>query len=299
MIRLAKAPVRVDFAGGWTDVPIFAESAGGAVVNVALAHYVKGRLVAEEAEAPGISVEYHSELPTGSGLGTSAALNVCWLGLIRPEVPEGAARAEIAELAFDLERTLGIIGGRQDQYAAALGGANLLEFGSEVRRRPIQLSAAFQDALERQMVLCYTGKSRLSSGIHWHVWEAYKSGETETVNALVEIRECAYEAEEALQSEDLERLGRIISRNWQAQKRLHQRVQSGEMEKYFRAAEEVGVLGGKACGAGGGGTLMFLVQEGKDEALGSALRQVGGEIIEAKLDFSGLTVETVSPAENQ
>src|SRR5438128_2128271 len=135
MIITSRAPVRVDFAGAWTDVNIFARGAGGAVVNAAIDKYVEGRLETVEdpgAGEEGMRVSYHSNLPAGSGLGTSSALNVCWLSLIQPEVEAGTEyRKRIAELAYQLEEILGILGGKQDQYAAALGGFNYTTFGEK------------------------------------------------------------------------------------------------------------------------------------------------------------------------
>jgi D-glycero-alpha-D-manno-heptose-7-phosphate kinase len=109
MIIRSRAPVRIDFAGGWTDVPIFAAGAGGLVVNAAINHYVSGRMeihdseetpVAADDENPeGLSVSYQSDLPSGSGLGTSSALNVVWLSLVKSQITSDEDRGRIAELA--------------------------------------------------------------------------------------------------------------------------------------------------------------------------------------------------------
>ena len=152
MIVQSKAPVRIDLAGGWTDVSIFAASAGGAVVNATINKYVHGRMYVLDTEDPvkrrvsgpsgkyvvesgageGIEVAYRSDLPAGSGLGTSATLNVVWLSLIKSKVQSDEDRRTLAELSYDLERILGILGGKQDQYASAFGGFNFFTFGETV-----------------------------------------------------------------------------------------------------------------------------------------------------------------------
>src|SRR5438270_8001459 len=143
MIITSRAPVRIDFAGAWTDVNIFARGAGGAVVNASIDRYVEGRLEVREDPGKGeegIRVSYHSDLPSGSGLGTSAALNVCWLSLVDSQInPSLEYKQRVAELAYQLEEMLGILGGKQDQYASSLGGFNYLTFGENVEAERLEV----------------------------------------------------------------------------------------------------------------------------------------------------------------
>ena len=115
MIVTSRVPLRIDLAGAWTDVPIFARVHAGAVVNAAINQYVEGRLESQsnpDAGQPGIRISYESSLPSGAGLGGSAALNVCWLSLISTiHESDPQWRRELAEKAFDLEKLLGIVGG--------------------------------------------------------------------------------------------------------------------------------------------------------------------------------------------
>src|SRR5687767_12642811 len=216
MVITSRAPVRIDFAGAWTDVPVFARGAGGAVVNATIDRYVEGRL---EAVDDGIHVTYQSDLPTGSGLGTSAALNVCWISLMESQLGSGLeSRTHIAELAFRLEELLGILGGKQDQYASAIGGFNFLQFSDEVQVNPLSVRPDFTAELERRLVLCYTGKSRLSSNIHEKVWAAFKRGEPATVKALYSLRDGAFEMKELIIREDLDAFASLIGESWKNQK---------------------------------------------------------------------------------
>ena len=295
MVITSRAPVRIDFAGAWTDVPFFARGAGGAVVNAAIDRYVEGRLEIQEdpvAGEEGIHVSYRSALPSGSGLGTSAALNVCWLSLVESQLDSGQEyRERIAELAFKLEELLGILGGKQDQYASALGGINFLRFGESLEIERLALPDSLVTELESRLVLCYTGKSRLSSRIHENVWGAFRRGVPETVNALYALRDGAVEMRERLLSGDAERFGELIGESWRNQKALDSSVTNEQIEQLFETAHEAGAISGKACGAGGGGCLLFFTQPGKQRSVSQAVSNAGARVIPFQFEFEGLKIE--------
>ena len=302
MIIKSRAPVRVDFAGGWTDVPIFAAGAGGMVVNAAIKHYVSGRMDIHDSEEPislpapgqqgpeGLSVSYQSDLPSGSGLGTSSALNVVWLSLVKSQITTDEDRGRIAELAYQLEEILGILGGKQDQYAAAYGGFNSMTFGDSVAVERLPISSEMVAELEARLVLCYTGKPRLSGNIHENVWGAFRRGAPATVNALYTLRDCAFQMRQALLQGDSNAFGDLLSRNWQSQKALDPSVTNPQIEALFELAEAAGSVGGKACGAGGGGCLLFFAAPGKQQAVSEALTESGVRVIPFQFDFEGLQV---------
>lgn len=304
MLVSSRAPVRIDFAGGWTDVPIFARGAGGAVVNAAINRYVSGRLevrdeesagsrgvaFAESGQAEGIRVAYHSDLPSGSGLGTSSALNVVWLSLVKSQITSDEDRKQIAELAFQLEEMLGILGGKQDQYGSALGGFNFMTFDEEVTVERLEISPERVEALEHRLVLCYTGKPRLSSDIHENVWGAFRRGVPETVNSLYALRNCALQMRTVLMEGAIEELAELLNENWTHQKALDPSVTNAQIESLFEEAFAAGAIGGKACGAGGGGCLLFCVKEGHQSAVFDALSEAGTRIIPFQFDFTGLQV---------
>lgn len=298
MILTSRAPLRVDFAGAWTDVDLFARGAGGAVVNAAIDKYVHGRLEVHDTIDPantpkeGIRVTYWCDLPSGSGLGTSAALNVCWLGLIKGNVhPDRSDKEVIAELAYRLEELLGILGGKQDQYAAAIGGFCYMQFGDRVEVEQLSVSPDVVRQLEERLVLCYTGKSRLSGTIHEEVWGAYRRGEPATVRALFELREGAFRMREALLSGNLDEFGRLLSHSWTNQKALAPSVTNDQIEALFRIAGENGAIHGKACGAGGGGCLLFFCEPEARDRVSGALTAAGTRVIPFRFAMEGLVVE--------
>jgi D-glycero-alpha-D-manno-heptose-7-phosphate kinase len=296
MIVTSRAPVRVDFAGGWTDVDIFARGAGGVVLNATINQYVTGRLAKQESgegagAREGLDVAYGFDLPSGSGLGTSATLNVVWLSLIKSQIVTGEDRKQIAELAYQLEAMLGILGGRQDQYAAALGGFNLMTFGEDgVGVERLAVAPETVRALEERVVLCYTGKPRLSASIHENVWGAFRQGNPATVSALYGLRDVALRMKPVLLGGDLDAFADLLAENWAHQKALDPSVTNAQMDSLFETAAEAGARGGKACGAGGGGCLLFVTEPGRKEAVADALSQAGARIIPFAFESDGLTV---------
>ena len=292
MIITSRAPVRIDFAGGWTDVDIFAKGAGGAVLNAAIDKHVTGKLEVRDGAAgqDGITISYQSELPAGSGLGTSSALNVVWLSLVKSRLTSPEDRKTIAALAYDLEAILGILGGKQDQYASALGGINFMTFDGSVEVEPLDISPDIIRELENRLVLCYTGKPRLSGNIHENVWGAYRRGIPETVNALYNLRDIAYKMKDALMAGNLEEFAALMSENWSCQKKLDASITNDQIEELFLRAFEHGAIGGKACGAGGGGCVLFFTQQNRRENVQQIVEQLGSRVIPFKFDFSGLQI---------
>lgn len=315
MIITARAPVRIDFAGAWTDVPIFADSFGGATINAAINIYVSGQLQAAEGEKNGIFdqrpenasepsakytpsaddpliVSYGSEIPAGSGLGMSATLNVVWLSMVRREMIDAHdERMHIAELAYQTEKTLGIIGGKQDQYASAVGGINLFEFtADDVSCAPVELAPEQIEKLQDRLLLCYTGKARLSSNIHRNVWQNFQAGKRETLDALFGLRQSAYDAKDALVTWDLQNFANIVTPQRHYMKDLDASTSNEQIEQIFELVDE-DILGGKPCGAGGGGCLFFITRDANaKEAARQKLVDQGLVALDIAFDFAGIRV---------
>jgi len=300
VLVISRAPVRIDFAGGWTDVDIFAKGAGGAVLNATIDKYVWGKLEIHDTvdaqrtqEKEGMGVSYESDLPSGSGLGMSSALNVVWLSLIKSHVTSVDDKKMIANLAYDLERMLGILGGKQDQYASALGGFNFMTFDDEVEVEQLNLDPGLIEEMQDRLVLCYTGKPRLSSNIHENVWGAYRRGVPQTINALYNLRNVAVRMKTVLEGGDLDEFSQLLNQNWKHQKELDPSVTNEQIDGLFETACAAGAISGKACGAGGGGCVVFFCEPGKKTSVAKAVEDAGTRYIDFKFDFSGLQVEEV------
>jgi D-glycero-alpha-D-manno-heptose-7-phosphate kinase len=272
-------PVRIDFAGGWSDVHYFSAREGGAVLNAAISPYVEG---SARWEGWQLHLEYSLALPPGSHLGTSASVDVAWLAFTNGLIGREPSPVDLAQAAYHLEKLLGVTGGKQDQYAAALGGFNLLRFGAEDEPVDVeQLAVPPQTvrAIEERCVLCYSGKSPGAGSPHEQVWERYRGGDEEIAAALREIRDSATPARDALLRGDLDALAGLLTVNCEAARRLHPGTVSPRMEELFAAGVRAGALGAKACGEGGGGCLLFLCAEGSKHAVEHALCARGGEVI--------------------
>ena len=297
MIVTSKAPVRIDLAGGWTDVDIFAKGAGGAVLNATINKYVTGKLEIRDGtmdtdgnHQDGITISYQSELPAGSGLGTSSALNVVWLSLVKSRITSTDDKKTIAGLAYDLESILGILGGKQDQYASALGGFNFMTFGEKVEVEPMDVPPAVVKELEDRLVLCYTGKPRLSSNIHENVWGAYRRGVPETVNALYTLRNIAFSMRYVLLSGKLDEFADLLNQNWDCQKKLDASITNEQIDGLFAETFKQGAIAGKACGAGGGGCALFFTEPNRRRNVEEVVERLGSRVIPFKFDFTGLQI---------
>jgi len=326
----ARAPVRVDFAGGWSDVPAFADAEGGVVTNAALALFVhvdaiqggQGiRLVAEDlgrratARHPGdlvydgtldlhkaavnmlpvtggVEVLTRSDVPAGSGLGASGALDVALVAALARLRQETYDAVELAELGFHLEAVeLRLLGGRQDQYAAALGGAQVIRFSAgETMARFIPLEPAAVAELERMLVIAYTGQSHFSAQTHRRVWTAYADGRADIVDALRTIRDLGAAAAEALGAGDWPALARVVDANWVEQQRLDATISTPGVRAVEAALRQAGAIGVKAAGAGAGGCLLALAPPAQRAAVVQAATAAGALVLEARLDFTGLTI---------
>jgi D-glycero-alpha-D-manno-heptose-7-phosphate kinase len=326
----ARAPVRVDFAGGWSDVPTFADAEGGVVTNAALALHVhvdaiRGgqgiRLVAEDlgrrvtARRPadlvydgtldlhkaavnmlpvtgGLELLTRSDVPAGSGLGASGALDVALVTALARLRRETYPAAELAELGFHLEAVeLRLDGGRQDQYAAALGGVQTLSFSpGSVAARRIPLDPRAVTELESMLVIAYTGRSHFSAQTHRRVWAAYAEGRRETVEALRAIRDLGVAAAEAIGAGDWHQLARVVDANWVEQQRLDATISTPGMRAVEFAVRGAGAWGVKAAGAGAGGCLLALIAPNERGTVVQAATAAGALVLEARFDFLGVSV---------
>jgi D-glycero-alpha-D-manno-heptose-7-phosphate kinase len=204
---------------------------------------------------------------------------------------EHLTETEIAAEAVRLESVeAGIPGGRQDQYAAAVGGINCFTFrGDDVSVEPCALDPAFLQEFERRLVICYTGSSRLSGDTIHRVMQAYEDGNEIVTGALREMTEVAYRMNLALREANMREVGRLLSVNWAAQRRLDARMATTTMDALEAEMRAAGALGGKAAGSGAGGCMFFLAG-GDPEVLKDVARRTGAKVLEATISRTGVEV---------
>jgi D-glycero-alpha-D-manno-heptose-7-phosphate kinase len=235
----------------------------------------------------GGEVKAWCDAPPGSGLGASAATAVCLLYAIDRLRGGKMKKEKIAELAHLIEKEeLGIWGGRQDQYASALGGFLFMEFKEKVKWERLEVNDEFRKELERRLVLCFSGRSRLSGRIIYEVMDRYE----EVLGLLDEMKEIAYYMRDAIIKSNIDAFGELMSENWERQKRLTEGISDKQIEIIFQIAKEGGAIGGKAMGAGGGGCILFLAKEDRVEELKDILERRGIKLLPLRFVRKGVEI---------
>jgi D-glycero-alpha-D-manno-heptose-7-phosphate kinase len=316
----AVAPLRISFVGGGTDFPHWYENHDGAVLSSTIDHAVRVRIAPrgdrqvtvrsldlghlveyhldegpvydgvmdlakaaiDRVGAPdGVDVEIRSEAPPGSGLGGSSALVTAMVAGLAMLRGRRLGAHELARLAYAIERDdVGISGGWQDQYAAAFGGFNLLQFSHlGVRVTPVRLRSEDVQTLRRTLLLCYTGGVRRNVGLIDRQIELHRQGREETLLGTKQLTEMAYAMRDALEAGRVEDLGPMLHDAFEAKKRMNPHIAEGTaIESMLDAARSAGASGGKICGAGGGGYLLVSCAPDARAGVARALETLGGQI---------------------
>lgn len=326
----ATAPLRISLVGGGTDFPHWYESHGGAVLSATIDHVVRvtitprvdrqirvrsldlGHLVEYHLdEGPeydgvmdlakaaiervgvdsGLDVDIESEAPPGSGLGGSSALVTAVVGALAALGERDLTAAEVAKISYAIERDdLGISGGWQDQYAAAYGGFNLIEFsptGAHVR--PVDADTTTLASLRRHMLLCYTGAVRRDVGLIDTQIELYRTGREDTLLGMKQLQEMAYAMRDLVEAGDVSRLGPMLREAFEAKKRMNPFVaEHTPIEQMLDVARGAGASGGKICGAGGGGYLLISAPPERQGEVRGALESLGGQMAPFEFDPRGV-----------
>lgn len=277
IIKKVRAPVRIDFAGGTTDIAPFASKYRGYVLNAAINKYVYGTLITDSKHT---KLEYHADIPTSSGLGTSSAMNVVWIALITHHTN----KEKIAEAVFNIEHALkeSYVNGKQDQYAAAFGGINFMEFTKEkVYVHPLNLRRSFINELNDKLVLVYSGKAHYSGSSNKAMIDNFLKGKNTA--HLLKIKNIAEEMKNALLKEDLDKFADLMNKETDERRELSKMTVSPQLQKIIDDGMKNGAIAAKVCGSGGGGSILFFGDKNK------LIRKFRSQAIDFKFDFSGLT----------
>ncbi len=326
----ATAPLRISFVGGGTDFPHYFERHGGAVLSatIDLAAHVTLTLRADRGVRIrsldlGHLVEYHlddgptydgvmdlpkaavermgldvgldidiaSDAPPGSGLGGSSALVTAVVAALAALGGIRMTRDEVARTAYAIEREdLRIAGGWQDQYAAAYGGFNLIEFSAEgVRVTPVRCDPERLEALRARLLLCYTGGVRTDLGLIDAQIRLYQEGREDTIVGMKHLHEMAYELRDVVESGDLDDLGPLLHEAYLNKRLMNPYITEGTpIEGLLAVAREAGADGGKICGAGGGGYLLLACRPERRAEVASALEAHGGRVTDVRFSQEGV-----------
>ena len=237
-----------------------------------------------------ITVTTAVDAPLGSGLGSSSALVVALIEAYAAYLDAPLGRYETARLAYRIERVdLGLAGGQQDQYAAAFGGVNFIEFlqGGRVIVNPLRFPAAVLNELESSLVVSFSGRSRDSDTIIRQQTERLAAGADDALAAMHQLREDAVAMKDAVLHGDIAAVAAVLERSWLAKKRTAAAISTPQIEALEALARAHGALGAKVSGAGGGGFMMFVVPTERRHRLVAALTEAGAQASPVKLTERG------------
>jgi D-glycero-alpha-D-manno-heptose-7-phosphate kinase len=241
-----------------------------------------------------------SRLPDSSGLGGSGAVGVAVTSAIHRAYSRERTPQEIAEEANAVERVdLGFPGGSQDSYGAALGGINLVQYvpGGGTTYRKIQPSPDAVMRLERDSLLIYTGSGHVSGSIHDDIRQSYARPDSPTLRAMFGLREEAAGMAACLEAGDIAGYARAMKNSRFHHYGLHPSCDSDRLREFFRALDPL-ILGGKTCGAGGGGFILICVAPDRHHACLDAITALGGRAADVwplAIDWHGVRTWSEAP----
>jgi D-glycero-alpha-D-manno-heptose-7-phosphate kinase len=335
---IGRSPVRISFGGGGTDLPSYYEQFGGAVLSTSINKYFytilgsrdDGRIQVISSDlrlfgnwsdlaalpVPGSGLEIPlavlkdldadfagdlflaSEIPPGTGLGSSASVCVNLLKVLSTYLRRPLSKHDLAERAFRITRLgLGRHVGKQDEYAAAFGGLNYIRFSPEgtTQVEALQLDPGVLSALQSNLMLFFTGAAHHSWDILAEQEESTRLPDGPAVEALHQVKEAAAVMREALLCGDLEHFGHLLDDAWQAKKRISHRISSARIDLLYEVARAHGALGGKITGAGGGGFLLLYSEPPCQDVVRAALQREGAQEMAFAFDTQGAQVIVNDP----
>jgi D-glycero-alpha-D-manno-heptose-7-phosphate kinase len=244
----------------------------------------------------GMDIYLHGEPPKKAGLGASASLCTCLIGGISKLHNISLNKNEIAEKAFQVEQEiLKNTGGRQDQYAAVYGGFNEIEFHgkSNVSVNRINVSDSLMKELEKRILLYYTGEPHTSGNMVSAQVNSYLKNKKESKESLDTLKNIAFQMKDAVKSENIEDLGRLLTEDWNEKTRFNPLITTDHMRELHEIIMKNGGIGGRVCGAGGGGCMFWIINPRKKNAIISKLKNEVGTPINFKFISDGLQISNI------
>jgi D-glycero-alpha-D-manno-heptose-7-phosphate kinase len=324
----AKAPLRISFAGGGTDVSPYLEEHSGCTLSCTIDKYCYATLIPGNHDIEVHSLDYdsfavykpdqkldydgkldlvkgvlnvmhmkedleiflHSDVPIGTGLGSSSTMTVALVGAANSWKRTTLTDYELAEMAYHIEREeVGIKGGKQDQYAATFGGFNYIEFHKDKTVvNPLRIEPDILNELQYRLILCYTGKRRLSAGIIEDQVQRYRAGNSETVAALHITKQLGSDMKNALLLGKIDEFGRLMEEGWLAKRKFSEKMTDPDIDELYETAKKHGATGGKLLGAGGGGYFLILCEHNKWHQVTEAIMRLGLKKVDFAFEFNGL-----------
>jgi len=325
----ASAPTRIDLAGGTLDIwPLYLFHDGAQTLNAAISlrascdlrsradrrllivsedsdqrvevdHWTElrdshdlrllGRLL-HHFQAEGLELTTRSQSPLGAGIAGSSALNIAVCGALNAWSGGHRTADEIFQIAMNVEaQAIDVPTGAQDYRPAYFGGISAVELGvNGVRRVAIDIRP---EELQQRMALAYTNASRNSGINNWEVTKRHIDGDRGVRRSFARIRDIAAAMRTALERRDWPEVGRQIAAEWENRKQLAPGVTTPEIDRMLAAASNAGALGGKVCGAGGGGCLFCFGDPADIPAIRQALHEAGARVLDFSIEARGLVID--------
>jgi D-glycero-alpha-D-manno-heptose-7-phosphate kinase len=303
---ISRTPLRMSFVGGGSDLSSFYEHEIGAVVSTTIDKYMYVTVnkkfdnqirasysITEFADKPeeikhqliresllflkltgGIEITSISDIPSkGTGLGSSSTYTVGLLNALHAYKGEFASADRLGREAchIEIEACKSPIG-KQDQYAAAFGGLNFIQFNSDgsVFVDPIICLKETKDRLEDNLLMLYTGLTRSTNNILKNQNESTKKSSKKR-NILSQMVGLAKDLKKTLEGNNLDDFGKILDANWELKKQMNEEISNEQIDKWYLQAKKAGAIGGKILGAGGGGFLLLYAPKERHEDIKFAL----------------------------
>jgi len=255
-------------------------------------HPIAAMLVRFFAPTGGLLVETNSESPAGAGISGSSALMIATTAALARFTGVRLSREEIRVIAQNVEaQIIRVPTGCQDYYPALYGGVNAIRLEPDgIHREAVRIAP--QD-IESRFVLAYTGAPRQSGINNWEVFKAHIDGDRRVQGNFDEIARIACEMHAALTRGDWDGVARLLQQEWKLRRTNAPGITTPLINKLIATAAKNGGRAAKVCGAGGGGCIIFLVDEGAKERVEGALRRSGGQLLPFRVARDGLTVTSV------
>jgi D-glycero-alpha-D-manno-heptose-7-phosphate kinase len=323
-----KAPLRISFAGGGTDVSHFFEKYGGVVINSTIDKYchvtakrrADSKIVINSEDDEIVTdldhIEYdgrfdlvkavinkvrpdfgfelylYNDIPPGRGLGSSGSFSVLITKILNQLQGREYSDDEITRTAYEAEiEELKIKGGWQDQYAAITGGFSFMEFSKDrTIIYPLKLKENTIHELNSRLLLCYVSKSHSSGELHESQEKNFMENEEIVKERLNNLKKIAINIKDSLLTKDITSIGELLHKSWEMKKKASDKISDQDIDRLYEIGIKNGAIGGKLLGAGGGGYLLFFYSPKKRNLLTKALKSAGGEIEPFNFEFNGVQV---------
>lgn len=329
----ARAPCRVDIAGGTLDIwPLYLYHPGAVTVNFAINRYascvlatrrdtrivVVSRDLARREEfasldelatqpryrlplaahlirffrpRTGLELFTDSEAPAGAGIAGSSTLIIAIASVLNRLTGAGYGLEQLREISQNLEaQIIRVPTGSQDYYPAMYGGVSAVELTpAGVVRKAIAVN---REDFNERIVLAYTGEPRDSAINNWEVMKAHLDGDRKVHRNFDRIAAIAQAMRAALQRSDWAEAGRLLREEWNNRRRSHRGISTPLIDRLVRLTRRQGAIGAKACGAGGGGCVFFLVERGAKSRVSDVIVREGAEVLPVEVAPCGVAVES-------